>query len=106
MVQASPQTHEDQSRRMLCRRAVLTFLLGCRKKRCNKRGCLQTHTNANKGAQTQTNADLRLPDLGPKTRTNAHKPKETQTNADKRKIEELQPLYAPLFCGSPISARG
>ena len=40
----------------------------CRKRGCNKRGCLQMQTNANKPAQMQTNADFSLSEKGPKHR--------------------------------------
>ena len=38
-----------------------------RQKGCNKRGRLQTQANLNKRAQTQTNAEFRLSENGPKT---------------------------------------
>ena len=34
------------------------MISGCRKRRCNKRGCLQKQTTANKRAQTQTNVSI------------------------------------------------
>ena len=49
----------------------------------NERGCLQMQTNANRRAQTQTNADFRLFEKGPQ---NADKRAQTQTRANKRKI--------------------
>ena len=50
-----------------------------------------------KRAQTQTSADFRLPEKGPKTQVNAHnanKRRQTRTNA---KSKNYTPFYAPLL---------
>ena len=69
---------------------------GCRKRGCNKRGCLQTRTNARKRKQTQTNADFRLSEKGPKTQVNAHKRAQTRANADKREQTQNQRITPPF----------
>ena len=51
--------------------------------------------------QTQTNADFRLSEKGPKTQVNERKREQTQTNANKRKIKELHPLLRTPFYGTP-----
>ena len=61
--------------------------------------------NANKRTQTQTIADFRLCEMGPKTQTNAHKRKQMQTHANKRNIEELHPLLRTPFTSSPRKTR-
>ena len=48
-------TYEEQ-----VRKGSTTQSSGCRKRVCNKRGCLQMQMNANKRAQTQTNVNFRL----------------------------------------------
>ena len=55
--------------------------------------------NADERAQTQTNADFRLSEKGPKTQVNARKREQTNANASKRKIKELQPLSRTPFSG-------
>ena len=64
--------------------------LECRKRGCNERGCLQTQTNADKLAQMQTNAEVRLSDMGPKSHWHARKRERMQANAN-AKIKELPP---------------
>ena len=71
---------------------------------CNKRGCLQTQTDASKRAQTQTNADFRLSEKGPKTQVNARKRAQTRANARKRpqtrtnaKSKNFTPFTHPLL---------
>ena len=57
--------------------------------------------NANERAQTQTNADFRLSEKGPKTQVNARKREQTETNANKRKSKNYTPFYASPFFASP-----
>ena len=56
----------------------------------------ESKSRAFANAQTQTNADVRLSEKGPKTQVNVHKHEQTQATADKREQLQNQRITPPF----------
>ena len=58
---------------------------------------MHARTHANKRAQMQTNADVRLSEIDPKTERNVRKREQTQTNANKLRKMQSSSLFVGLI---------
>ena len=67
------------------------------------RWCFRAESSKRRLAQTQTNADFRLYERGPKMQINSHKREQTQTNVKKSKSRNYTPLLHTPFCGIRIA---
>ena len=74
----------------------------CRKRGCNKKGCLQTQTNANKRRQTQLSGTLKwVPNADQRAQTQANVSKHRQTRTSAKSVN-FTSLYAPPFAAAQM----